>query len=102
MRNAFRSPAVMALLGGSAAVFSASDWALPAGEPKLKSDERIEVVTAQCLTCHSADYISTQPPLKRPAWQAIVVKMREKYGAPLPADQTDLVVDYLVQNYGVN
>jgi sulfite dehydrogenase len=59
-----------------------------------------EASMAQCLICHSAEYISMQPLLTRAAWKATVEKMQHKFGAPLPADQVDSIVDYIVKAYG--
>ena len=56
--------------------------------------------TGQCLLCHSADYIANQPRLTRQAWKAEVTKMKLKYGAPIETNNVDLLVDYLVKNYG--
>jgi len=88
------------------AVFSAAlksdepGWKLPAETARLKPGPGVEFATANCLLCHSADYISMQPPLDRAGWQATVQKMREKYGAPLPADKVDAVAEYLAGQYG--
>jgi hypothetical protein len=85
-----------------------ADW-LSAGEMKiilpretarLKPGAGAELVTAQCLLCHSADYISIQPRLSTNAWKAIVTKMRDKYGAPLVEDKIQTLADYLGSNYG--
>lgn len=96
-RNLFGIALAAALMTAS---IIASDWRLPVDEPKLKSAPGFELVAANCQICHSADYISTQPPLSRPAWTATVQKMREKYGAPLPPDRVEAIVDYLAANYG--
>ena len=53
-----------------------------------------------CLTCHSADYISTQPRLTRTVWKAEVAKMQQKYGAPVATNMVDRILDYLTTNYG--
>lgn len=55
---------------------------------------------ANCLTCHSSAYVSTQPQLTRAQWTAEVTKMKTVYGAPIPDDQVPAIVDYLVANYG--
>lgn len=52
-----------------------------------------------CMTCHSADYVATQPRMPRKFWEANVKKMKEKFGAPIPEDVTTLV-DYLTATYG--
>jgi len=88
------------LLGFAWVVAAADAWKLPADQPKLRSGRDAEIATANCLLCHSADYISTQPPLTRAVWLATVSKMREKYGAPLPTNQVERVVEYLTTTYG--
>jgi hypothetical protein len=66
----------------------------------LKAAPDAELVTAQCLICHSADYISTQPRLTRAQWQATVVKMQQKYAAPIATNNVERLVEYLAKNYG--
>jgi mono/diheme cytochrome c family protein len=55
---------------------------------------------ANCLTCHSSAYVSTQPVLSKAQWNAEVVKMKNVYGAPIADDQIPAIVDYLTTNYG--
>jgi hypothetical protein len=74
--------------------------ALPPETARFKAGPGVEVATAQCLICHSADYVSTQPRMGRSFWKANVQKMQQKYGAPIPDNQVERVVDYLVQAYG--
>src|ERR1043165_2256962 len=69
----------LATLGGS----GADAWKLPAEKAQVKPAPGAPRVIANCSLCHSADYISTQPPLSRAAWKATVEKMRLKYGAPI-------------------
>ncbi|MBB1625379.1 sulfite:cytochrome C oxidoreductase subunit B [Achromobacter sp. UMC71] len=54
---------------------------------------------ALCLMCHSVDYLSSQPPMPLGFWDAEVKKMVGTYGAPIPADQVPLIVQYLNQAY---
>ena len=75
-------------------------FTLPRETTKLKPGAGAELVTAQCLICHSADYVSTQPRLTRAQWQGIVVKMQQKYGAPIATNSVARLVDYLAGNYG--
>ncbi len=75
---------------------------LPPETAKLKEGAGIELVKGQCLLCHSADYISTQPRLTAIAWKATVIKMRDKYGAPIVEDKIETLVQYLTANYGSN
>ncbi|HEY4440771.1 MAG TPA: hypothetical protein VGN14_09955 [Candidatus Elarobacter sp.] len=53
-----------------------------------------------CLTCHSAAYVVTQPPLDRARWDAEVTKMRKAYGAPVSDADQETIVDYLTATYG--
>jgi len=83
-----------------AALAADSSFTLPRETATLKPGPGAELVTAQCLLCHSADYISTQPPLTRAQWQADITKMQQKYGAPIATNNIERLVDYLVKNYG--
>jgi hypothetical protein len=75
-------------------------WKLPPETTKLERGPGVEVATAQCLLCHSADYIAIQPPMNRATWAATVTKMKDKYGAPLLPDSTNAIVNYLAKTYG--
>jgi mono/diheme cytochrome c family protein len=57
--------------------------------------EGAEIVSTQCVICHSAGMVTRQPPLSFGEWKAEVEKMRASYGAPLPADQIETVARYL-------
>src|ERR1041385_2273653 len=59
-----------------------------------------EIANGQCLTCRSVEYVSTQPLMPRPFWAGSVKKMQEKYGAQIPPEQVERLVDYLTRNYG--
>jgi sulfite dehydrogenase (cytochrome) subunit B len=94
---------VIAIFLFTAAVIAADKgWKLPAENTKLEKGPGVELATAQCMICHSVDYISTQPKMNRAAWTATVVKMREKYGAPVPTNNVEQVVEYLVKTYGTD
>lgn len=75
-------------------------FTLPPETHKFKAGPGSEIAVAQCVICHSADYISTQPPMPRAFWKAGVQKMQKVYGAPIPEAQVEQLVDYLVKNYG--
>ncbi|MCD9120611.1 MULTISPECIES: cytochrome c [Cupriavidus] len=54
-----------------------------------------------CMTCHSAQYVSTQPVTSsRTYWEATVKKMKKPFGAPLKDEDIPAIVDYLVKTYG--
>lgn len=55
----------------------------------------------QCAVCHSLDYIPMNSPfLNRAGWSATVAKMINVYGAPIQKEDAEIIVNYLVQNYG--
>src|SRR6185436_8999187 len=59
------------------------------------------LASSLCMTCHSADYTRMQPPsLTRANWKAAVVKMQKTFGAPIPEESIEPLVDYLVKSYG--
>ena len=74
---------------------------LPQETAAFRPGPHLELVNARCLICHSADYISTQPPnLSRATWAALVTKMKKVFGAPIADDEVELLTDYLVKTYG--
>jgi len=54
-----------------------------------------DVANSQCLICHSAGMVLHQPPLTQNEWVGEINKMRNAYGAPLPADQVEALAKYL-------
>jgi sulfite dehydrogenase len=60
-----------------------------------------DLVRQNCVLCHSAQYILTQPPtMTRAYWDATVRKMKKPFGAPFPDTDIPAMVDYLVKTYG--
>jgi cytochrome c5 len=55
-----------------------------------------DIVNNNCLTCHSAGMVLTQPQLSRVDWQAEVDKMRKIYKAPIADADVPAIVDYLI------
>ena len=82
------------------ALVAADTFKLPPDTARLKPGPGAALVTAQCLLCHSADYISTQPRLTRAQWTATVTKMQQKYAAPISTNNVEALVSYLTVNYG--
>jgi mono/diheme cytochrome c family protein len=81
------------------AALAADAWKLPAETSRFKPGPGASLAIANCALCHSADYISTQPPLSRQAWRAAVEKMRLKFGAPIATNSVDAIADYLASSY---
>jgi cytochrome c5 len=55
-----------------------------------------DAINNNCLACHSAGMVLTQPKLSRAEWQAEVNKMRDTYKAPVGDEDVPAIVDYLV------
>jgi len=56
---------------------------------------------AQCVACHSAEYMRYQPPTAaRPYWDAMVKRMKAVFNAPIADADMPEIVDYLVKTYG--
>lgn len=70
--------------------------AFPIDEPPLADGPGRDVFMANCISCHTSRYVSDQPRFSRATWTKEVDKMRTAFGAPIPADQTGKIVDYLV------
>jgi sulfite dehydrogenase (cytochrome) subunit B len=56
---------------------------------------------ANCVACHSAEYMLYQPPTApRPYWDAMVKRMKTVFKAPIDDADMPLIVDYLAKTYG--
>jgi cytochrome c5 len=77
--------------------------ALPGETAKLEESSLpgYTVASQKCLICHSADYISYQPPRMTEAqWTAEMTKMQHLYGAPIDDQEIKLLATYLATMYG--
>jgi mono/diheme cytochrome c family protein len=58
-------------------------------------------VQANCVACHSLDYIQLNSRfLDRKGWEAEVTKMMKAFGAPVKKEDVPAIVDYLSKEYG--
>lgn len=59
------------------------------------------LVQKNCLLCHAAQYVQSQPRTSpRSYWEATVHKMKKPFGAPVAEADMPGIVDYLVKTYG--
>ncbi len=56
------------------------------------SGPQAEALNNNCLACHSASMIGSQPPLNEPQWRTIVLKMRDVYKAPIADEDIEPIV----------
>jgi len=74
-----------------------------AGEDKVKLKEGagVDKVQANCVSCHSLDYIPLNSPfLDRKGWDAVVTKMTKAFGAPISQEDATPIAEYLARYYG--
>ncbi len=89
------------VLAAAAALAGEVTITLPVETAVIKPGKGAELAQANCLICHSADYISSQPPMPRKFWDAEVKKMIEKYAAPTPPEIAAALAEFLTATYGV-
>ncbi|NTW60100.1 MAG: cytochrome C [Nitrospirae bacterium] len=53
-----------------------------------------------CAVCHGVEYIPMQPKLSKAQWSATVMKMVKTFGAPIPQEDADRIIEYLSDSYG--
>jgi mono/diheme cytochrome c family protein len=77
-------------------------YTLPDETAAFKPGPNLETVQGNCGSCHSSDYVQTQPrgpKFGKEFWQAEVTKMINVYGAPIDAADVPKIVDYLSATY---
>ena len=68
---------------------------------RLRDGPGRQLVEANCVMCHSLDYIPMNSPfLDRKGWEASVNKMIKVAGAPIAEADAQKIVDYLTGQYG--
>jgi len=68
---------------------------LPQSTRALPNGPGLATAQNNCLSCHSAGMILTQPRMPKSSWQAEVTKMRNVYQAPVDEKDIPAIVDYL-------
>lgn len=92
--------AVAATLAATAAIAAPRTYQLPPETAKLKPGPGVAVAEANCLACHSPDYVAIQPPKMGAAfWDAEVHKMIKTYGAPIDETDAKAIAAYLAATY---
>lgn len=108
-----RAVAGLAFVVGSAGLASPLAWSadrltgfkseaveLPFGDRGFPDGPGAELAGNNCLACHSAGMVLSQPPLPPATWKAEVEKMRAAYKAPVAEQDVGPIVDYLVRIKG--
>jgi hypothetical protein len=95
--TALIATAALAPFGGHAAdklVLKSVNVDLPSGD-RMFPGSGAEAANNNCLACHSAGMVLTQPALSKAQWHEVVEKMRHAYKAPIDPKDVDPIVDYL-------
>jgi hypothetical protein len=67
--------------------------------PELAAGEGKDDVENNCELCHSPRYITMQPVMPAQAWSDEVNKMRKTFGASIPDDTAQKIIQYLGSHY---
>lgn len=82
-------------------LFAAAPALAQESQLRLRDGPGRQLVEANCVMCHSLDYIPMNSPfLDRKGWEASVNKMVKVLGAPIAEADTQKIVDYLAGQYG--
>jgi hypothetical protein len=71
----------------------------PIYDPELAAGDGKDDVENNCELCHSPRYITMQPVMPAEAWSDEVNKMRKTYGASIPDDTAQRIIQYLGTHY---
>ena len=93
-------PAAVASSGATAFVLKSVSVDLPTSTEVFPGGATAETINANCLSCHSAGMVLTQPNLTKATWHGIVEKMIHAYKAPVDAGEMAAIVDYLATTKG--
>ena len=94
-RSVDSAPAVKEAAKGPIQQWTKVSVELPASQTPFPPGDGAVIANAQCLICHSAGMVLRQPPLTQDEWVGEINKMRNAFGAPLPADQVEPLAKYL-------
>jgi cytochrome c5 len=84
----------------SALVLKSTSVTLPESSAMFPAGPGADAANANCLSCHSLGMVMNQPVMSKAAWEAVVIKMRNVYKAPVEASDVAAITDYLVSIKG--
>ena len=94
-RTVNSEPAAKEAIKGSVPKWVKVSVDLPSSQISFPPGNGSVIANAYCLICHSAGMVLRQPPLTQDEWTVEINKMRNAFGAPLPADQVEALAKYL-------
>ena len=90
------APAAPSTVTGAGVTLHSVNVDFPDPGRMFPGDSKADAINNNCLACHSAGMVLTQPALSRAEWQSEVEKMRSTYKAPVEESDVPAIVDYLV------
>jgi hypothetical protein len=90
------APAAPSTVTGAGVTLHSVNVSFPDPGRMFPGDAKADAINNNCLACHSAGMVLTQPALPRAEWQSEVEKMRSTYKAPVEESDVPAIVDYLV------
>ena len=90
------APAAPSTVTGAGVTLHSANVDFPDPGRMFPGDTKADAINNNCLACHSAGMVLTQPALSRAEWQSEVEKMRSTYKAPVEELDVPAIVDYLV------
>ena len=104
IKNVFATTLVLAacaLALPAGAITKTIDLPPDSAHLKPSSLEGYAKAQANCVACHSAEYMLYQPPnAPRAYWDTMVKRMKAVFKAPVDDADMPAIVDYLVKTYG--
>ena len=94
-RTVNSEPAAKEAVKGSVPKWVKVSVELPVSQISFPPGNGSVTANAYCLICHSAGMVLRQPPLTQDEWTVEINKMRNAFGAPIPADQVQALAQYL-------
>lgn len=73
---------------------------MPYVDYPIEVGDHDEVTKQYCLICHSFGYVLNQGKKSRPYWTGTVAKMVNEFKAPIPKEDQQIIINYLVKHYG--
>jgi mono/diheme cytochrome c family protein len=102
MRKLLRavSSSACVVLFSNVALAEPRSYTIPEDKTAFRPGPGMEAAEGNCMSCHSADYVSTQPPqLGQKFWETVVLKMVKTYHAPISEADVKAIVEYLSSAY---
>jgi hypothetical protein len=98
--QAQQAPAAASQVSAAGVTLHSVSITLPTSDRMFPGDADAEAINNNCLACHSAGMVLTQPALTSATWKAEVEKMRAQYKAPVAEEDVPAIVAYLTAHKG--